>query len=181
MSRRNLRSSRTIMRCPDDLSVMSSSMLRRLCDRAYRQLESNNPRPGARDTYKALVEELDMRKATPESNPDSARSRTSVRDHFAVSRFEIWKDGTEAGYVQYEMRGAEIRLLRTKIDPRFSTQGFESLLMGTTLRSAHRRRLAVIPFCPVARKFFSTHPEYIELIPSAERARFKLAGSAAAM
>ncbi|GAB3259963.1 hypothetical protein GCM10027562_22710 [Arthrobacter pigmenti] len=40
---------------------------------------------------------------------------------------------------------------------------------------AERRELKVLPFCPLIRHFFSTHSEFLPLVPVSQRRRFNLA------
>jgi predicted GNAT family acetyltransferase len=42
------------------------------------------------------------------------------------------------------------------------------------LDSAREQGLAVLPFCPYIRGWVSKHPDYADLVPEGQRARFGL-------
>jgi predicted GNAT family acetyltransferase len=42
------------------------------------------------------------------------------------------------------------------------------------LDTARARRLAVLPECPFVRGWIAKHPDYVDLVPEAERGRFDL-------
>src|SRR5690348_6055912 len=94
-----------------------------------------------------------------------------VRDNSGESRFEVI-DGEElAGFAQYHRFGNEIAFIHTEIDTRFEGRGLGSLLARTALDSARDRGLDVLPFCPFIRGWITKHPEYVDLVPKAQRAR----------
>ncbi|WP_037606012.1 GNAT family N-acetyltransferase [Streptacidiphilus rugosus] len=97
-----------------------------------------------------------------------------LTDNTGESRFEVF-DGEElAGFAQYHRFGNEIAFIHTEIDPRFEGRGLGSLLARAALDSARERGLDVLPFCPFIRGWISKHPEYTDLVPQAQRARFAL-------
>jgi predicted GNAT family acetyltransferase len=106
---------------------------------------------------------------------DPAANRISqFRDNALFSRFELYRDGALAGYVQYEMRGGQVFLLHAVVDPRFRREGLEPVLLRAVLLDAHRRRLAVMPQCPEAQQFLTDHPQFLPLIPARQRRRVRL-------
>ncbi|NJC22602.1 hypothetical protein BJ994_001678 [Arthrobacter pigmenti] len=100
--------------------------------------------------------------------------RTAVRDNARLSRFELYVDGDHAGHVQYESRNGQIWLLHTMIDRRFRHARLDTYLVGNVLENLHKRRLSVMPFCPVVRSYLAGHRELTALIPASERSRFRL-------
>lgn len=96
-----------------------------------------------------------------------------VHDTPAASRFDAYQDGEVAGSVYYRMQGAELWLVYTEIRRCFQNQGLAEILIAATLADAHRRRLAVLPFCPAVREFLATHPSYNSLVPPSQRGRFR--------
>lgn len=159
---------------PTDLSEVSTRQLRTLCNRTYQLLDSDYPSMETRDRYEALVEELERRESAAEAPAEPEGTREKFRDNALFSRFELYRNGVMAGYVQYEMRGGDVLLLQAVIDSRFRRMGLEPVLMQAVLFNAHRRRLAVMPYCPEAQDFLLAHPQYLSLIPTKQRRRFKL-------
>jgi predicted GNAT family acetyltransferase len=99
-----------------------------------------------------------------------------VRDNSDESRYEIHVDGELAGFTEYATHGDEIDYLHTEIDKKFGGRGLASRLIREVLDDARRRELQVMPYCPFVRKFVVDHPEYHDLVPAAQHARFGLAG-----
>lgn len=159
---------------PTDLSEVSTRQLRTLCNRTYQLLDSDYPSMETRDRYEALVEELERRESAAEAPAEPEGTREKFRDNALFSRFELYRNGVMAGYVQYEMRGGDVLLLQAVIDSRFRRMGLEPVLMQAVLFNAHRRRLAVMPYCREAQDFLLAHPQFLSLIPTKQRRRFKL-------
>ncbi|WP_309072023.1 N-acetyltransferase [Arthrobacter sp.] len=108
--------------------------------------------------------------------PDASSTnlRTAVRDNMKLSRFELYVDGENVGHLQYESRQGQIWLLHTNIEQRFKRARLDNYFIGNVLENLHRRRLAVMPFCPAVRGYLGGHPEWTTLIPASERSRFRL-------
>ncbi len=104
----------------------------------------------------------------------STTVRTAVRDNLRLNRFELYVDGENAGHLQYEARQGQVWLLHTIIDQRFRRSQLDTYFVGNVLENLHKRRLAVMPFCPVVRGYMVGHPQLTALIPIAERSRFRL-------
>jgi predicted GNAT family acetyltransferase len=99
----------------------------------------------------------------------------NVVDNPQADRFEIHVDGELAGVVQYHRQDTTISLMHTVVDPRFEGKGYASALARSVLDAARAEGLAVLPFCPYIRGYLQRHPEYVDLVPPDERARFGLA------
>ena len=97
-----------------------------------------------------------------------------VADNPDEQRYEIHADGELAGYVVYHRRGNRIALNHTEILDGFEGKGIGSALVARTLDDLRERRLDVLPFCPFVRSFLGRHPEYVDVVPEDERARFGL-------
>ncbi len=158
---------------PDELGETSTRQLRLLCNLAYQLLDTEHPSLETRERYDALVEELERRELQAGTRGSIDDAREKFRDNALFSRFELYRNGVMAGYVQYDMRGGNILLLHSVIDPRFRRLGLEPVLMQAVLLNAHRRRLAVMPYCPEAQDFLSQNPQFLSLIPAKQRRRFK--------
>jgi uncharacterized protein len=97
-----------------------------------------------------------------------------ITDNPAASRYELRADGEVAGFVVYRLRGREISLLHTEVDPRFQGTGVASQLARFSLDDARKRHLDVLPFCPYILSWIVKHPEYTDLVPKDRRADFGL-------
>lgn len=159
---------------PESLAEAPTRQLRMLCNRAYQLLDTEDPSLATRERYDALVEELGRRERQAERRGSVEDVREKFRDNALFSRFELYRNGIMAGYVQYEMRGGDMLLLHAVVDPRFRRTGLEPVLMQAVLLNAHRRRLAVMPYCPEAQEFLTAHPQFLSLIPARQRRRFRL-------
>lgn len=100
--------------------------------------------------------------------------RTAVQDNARLSRFELYVDGENAGHLQYEARQGQVWLLHTIIEQRFRRSRLDTYFLGHVLENLHKRRLAVMPFCPMVRGYLVGHPQLAALIPASERSRFRL-------
>lgn len=159
---------------PVDLTVVPTRQLRVLCNQVYRLLDRDYPPMEAREQYEALVEEIEHRETIAETRVVPPESRGTFRDNPLFSRFELFQNGRMAGYVKYEMHGGDVLLLQAVVDPRFHQAEVEPLLIQHVLLNAHRRRLAVAPYCPQVREFLNENPQYLALLPTRQRHRVEL-------
>ena len=97
-----------------------------------------------------------------------------VTDNPAEHRYEIHTDGELAGFVAYRERPEGLALTHTEMDDAFEGQGLGSKLVAATLDDLRSRGLEVLPICPFVRSYIERHPEYVDLVPEAERERFGL-------
>lgn len=98
----------------------------------------------------------------------------TVRDNPAENRYEIEEDGQRVGIAVYKLDGDTIAFTHTEVDPAFGGRGLARRLVTTALDDARRRGLAVLPFCPYVRKVIAENAEtYLDLVPSAQRHRFR--------
>ena len=98
----------------------------------------------------------------------------TVLDVAERSRFEIRVDGARAGQAFYSVAPGSIRFTHTEIDDAYSGRGLGGTLVRAALDSARARRLAVLPECTFVRSWIEKHPDYVDLVPEAERPRFDL-------
>jgi uncharacterized protein len=89
-------------------------------------------------------------------------------------RFEIFEGDELAGFVEYKLRDGRIALMHTQIEPRFEGRGLGGRLARQVLDDARRRGRSVLPFCPFIRGWIVKHPDYVDLVPEAQRPRFDL-------
>lgn len=158
---------------PDDLTVVSTRQLRVLCNQAYRLLDRDFPPMEALHRYELLVEEIERREVQAEARTAPVRARSGFRDNALFSRFELFSDGTMVGHVKYEMKGLHAVLIQAVVDPRFDAVDVEPALVREVLLNAHRRRIAVVPYCPRVRAFLTEFPQYRALLPADQRRRLE--------
>lgn len=99
---------------------------------------------------------------------------TKVVDNPAQHRFEVFADGEPAGFAEYHRHGTEIAFIHTEIDPKFGGKGLGGVLARSALDAAREQGLAVLPYCPFFQGWIAKHPDYLELVPEAARAKFEL-------
>jgi predicted GNAT family acetyltransferase len=90
-------------------------------------------------------------------------------------RYEMHVGGELAGFVTYQLRGQEISLQHTEVEPAFQGAHLAAHLARFTLDDARKRDLAVLPFCPYINSWIKKNPEYTDLVPEGRRAEFGLA------
>jgi hypothetical protein len=100
--------------------------------------------------------------------------QTSVVDVPAGGRFELQVDGKRVGLATYRRSGSVVSFLHTEIDPRYEGEGFGSALARGALDATRAAGSSVLPFCPFIRGYIRRHPEYVDLVPADQRARFGL-------
>jgi uncharacterized protein len=106
------------------------------------------------------------------TSPETADTTPVVTDDPARSRYEVHVGGELAGFVVYDLRGPQIDLIHTQVDPRFQGEGLASHLARFSLDDARARDLAVLPYCPYVRSWIGKHPDYADLVPDDRRAEF---------
>ncbi|HYH33125.1 MAG TPA: GNAT family N-acetyltransferase [Pseudonocardia sp.] len=99
---------------------------------------------------------------------------TTVLDVPEGSRFEVRVDGAAAGRAEYSVVPGAIRFTHTEIDDAYSGRGLGGTLVRGALDAARSRRLAVLPECRFVRGWIEKHPDYVDLVPADQRARFGL-------
>ncbi|MEU6426555.1 GNAT family N-acetyltransferase [Microbispora sp. NPDC046973] len=104
------------------------------------------------------------------------QSEPQVADNPEASRFEITVDGALAGFADYRLNGPRISFTHTEIDPAFEGRGLGSTLVRAALDAARDAGLSVLPFCPFVKRYIERHPDYLDLVPADQRARFSLDG-----
>lgn len=160
---------------PKDLAAVSTRQLRVLCNQTYRLLDRDFPPMDALHHYELLVEEVERREAQAETRTAPVKTRVGFRDNTLFCRFELFSDGTMVGHVKYEMKGSHAVLIQAVVDPRFDAGDVEPALIRQVLLNAHRRRVAVVPYCPRVREFLTLFPRYRALLATDQRRRVEAA------
>ncbi len=97
-----------------------------------------------------------------------------VVDVPAASRFEIRVGGAVAGFAEYRRSPSTVSFTHTVIDPAFEGRGLGSVLARRALDAVRAEGAQVLPHCPFIRAWIERHPDYVDLVPAARRARFGL-------
>jgi predicted GNAT family acetyltransferase len=105
-----------------------------------------------------------------------ADNDVQVRMNPDESRYEIFLDGTLAGFTQYVLNGDQADFVHTEIDDRFEGHGLASQLIRASLDDARSHGWHVLPYCRFVNRFISKNADYRDLVPVDQRARFGLAG-----
>ena len=95
-----------------------------------------------------------------------------IENNQELLRYQLFESGDLAGFVQYSMQGDELWLHYTQLKRRYKSEKLIEELLLHVLEDAHRRRLAVMPFCPAMRLFIAAHPQYRRMVPEAWQERF---------
>ncbi len=101
-------------------------------------------------------------------------SAAEVRNVPERSRYEITTDGRRVGLAAYHERPGMITFYHTEIDDDVAGRGLGSALVRAALDDTRRRGLAVHPACPFVRNWIAAHPDHLDLVPEADRARYDL-------
>jgi hypothetical protein len=97
-----------------------------------------------------------------------------VVDNPSAQRYEIYDGDELAGFVEYHLHGNEIAFLHTEVTSRYQGKGLAGDLTHQVLDDNRQRGRAVLPYCPYTRGWITKHPDYVDLVPEAYRARFNL-------
>ena len=148
---------------PEDLAALSTRQLRVMVNQAYKLMDTAYPPAGATDRYEMIVDELEHRAQQAMERGSVHQPKETFRDNPLYSRFELFIDGTMAAYVKYTMVGAQIILRDGVEQPAFRDQGVDGTLMRHVVLNAHKRRLSLVPQCPMAFSFLADNPQYRSL------------------
>ncbi|MHA7145345.1 GNAT family N-acetyltransferase [Arthrobacter sp. TmT3-37] len=150
----------------EDLAALSTRQLRVMVNQAYKLMDTPYPPAGSTDCYEMIVDELEHRaqQAMDRGTEHAHQPRETFRDNPLYCRFELFIDGTLAAYVKYTMNGGQVVLLDGVEQPDFQDQGLDATLMRNVVLNTHKRRLSLVPQCPMACAFLADHPQYQVLI-----------------
>jgi len=104
-----------------------------------------------------------------------------VRNNAARHRYEL-SDGEEVVAIEdYDVRGENIALVHTEVFAGHEGKGYARTLVEEVLADVRAQGLGVLPECPYVRKVIAEHPaDYLDLVPSAVRAKFRLPAASSA-
>jgi predicted GNAT family acetyltransferase len=94
-----------------------------------------------------------------------------VHDNITASRYEARVDGHIA-VITYERAPGQITFIHTVTPPALAGHSIADKMARTVLEEARAAGLAVIPRCPFIAAYIRRHPEYLDLVPPDEQARY---------
>lgn len=157
---------------PEELPALSTRQLRVMVNQAYKLTDVDYPPAGALDRYVMLVEELELRAQQAAGRGSGTGSvhhiKEGFRDNPLYCRFEFFIDGDLAAYMRYRINGGQVILFDGVEQPSFRGQGLDVPLMRHIVLNTHKRRLGLIPRCPMALSFLADNPQY-ELLTAQSR------------
>ena len=160
-------SSETPVDIPFDLSDATNRELRYWSNQLLRELDKDFPPYGTSEDYERIVDELRTRENEARNERSSTGLREKFRDNPLNRRFELFRDGMLAGYIAYTIRGGALRLNQTVITEAFDGGGIDKILVQNVLLTAHKRRLAVLPYCSRVQAFLTEYPQFKALVATA--------------
>lgn len=100
---------------------------------------------------------------------------SEIRKNTEESCYEILVDGAVVGFAEYEVDGDTVTAPHTEVDPGHGGKGYAGKIVEQLLADAKSAGQDVLPVCPYVASYIGKHPEYLELVPEEQRARFRLA------
>jgi predicted GNAT family acetyltransferase len=149
----------------DDLAPLSNRQLRIMSNHLFAILDTDFPPADAVDRFASVSEEIGNRERQARQRAPRQQPKETFRDNALYSRFELYVDGTLAAYAKYTMTGAHVHLTDGIEQPAYRDLGLDTTLMRHVMLNAHKRRLDIVPGCPMAFAFLADHPQYQTLAP----------------
>ena len=94
-----------------------------------------------------------------------------VRDNATAKRYEA-RIGNHLALMTYERAPGQITFIHTMVPPALAGHRIADKMARIVLEDARAAGLAVIPRCPFVAAYIQRHPEYTDLVPTDERARY---------
>ncbi|AYF75007.1 N-acetyltransferase [Nocardia yunnanensis] len=93
---------------------------------------------------------------------------TTLAHNADATRYEIYLDGTLAGYADYAERRDGDTTIRdiqhTLTFPEFRGRGVAAQVVEFALNDARTEGFSIIPTCWYVEKYIAEHPEYADLV-----------------
>lgn len=124
----------------------------------HSRMDTNYPLASTTSPSTKLVHDSNHRYAV--KRDPASPSKETFHDNPLHGRFELFIDGKLAAFMKYKMNGGQLILLGGTEQPAFRDQGTDTTLMRHVVLNAHRRRVSLLPQCPMALTFLADHPQY---------------------
>lgn len=99
---------------------------------------------------------------------------STVQNNLELSRYEMYVEGQLAGVIKYRMENDQLWLMSTEMFTLLEGHADPAHFMLGALRDISRRRIEVLPFCPLAREFMLKTPNFLSLVPTDPPGHFPL-------
>ncbi len=98
----------------------------------------------------------------------------TLQNNLDLTRYELYQDGQLAAFLQYRMENGQMWLLTTQSLPECPEPALVDVLLLWVLGDVLRRRVEVLPFCPLTRQAMVENPKFLRLIPANPPGHFPL-------
>jgi predicted GNAT family acetyltransferase len=89
---------------------------------------------------------------------------TRVVHNQDAARYELEAEGEAVGFIDYELRGNDLHLVHTEIDPDKRKAGFGGALVRGTLDDVRGGSHRVVADCPFVASWIGHNPDYSDLL-----------------
>lgn len=94
----------------------------------------------------------------------------TVIDNTAEKRYEL-DLGDDMALIEYVLGKGIVVLTHTEVPPKYEGQGIGKELVLAALEDIRRKGLLVVPQCPFVGAYIRRHPEWMDLVLTAESAK----------
>lgn len=94
----------------------------------------------------------------------------TVIDNTAEKRYEL-DLGDDMALIEYVLGKGLVVLTHTEVPPKYEGQGIGKELVLAALEDIRRKGLLVVPQCPFVGAYIRRHPEWMDLVLTAESAK----------
>ncbi|MBO1756176.1 bifunctional pirin family protein/GNAT family N-acetyltransferase [Allobranchiibius sp. CTAmp26] len=95
---------------------------------------------------------------------DKSGATVTVVDHPEEHRYEVFADGTAAGFSAYADRGDQRVVFHTEVAQEYGGRGLGTLLVAQLLARIRESGRRVVPVCPLVAAYLDGHPgEYADI------------------
>ena len=92
-----------------------------------------------------------------------------VRERADGRRFELFEDGELAGFADTVVSGGVVSVPHTEVESIRTGRGLAGELVRVLLDTVRSRGQQVLPQCPYVSDWIRRNPEYVDLVPPAQR------------
>lgn len=114
------------------------------------------------DTQHLAAPRLPNAVLRPRRNPPPKADATptvTVSDNPVAHRYEVFADGTLAGFSAYADRGSERVVFHTEVAREYGGRGLGTILVAQLLERIRESDKRVVPVCPLVAAYLDKHPD----------------------
>ncbi len=113
-------------------------------------------------------------RATADAVTGDQAGQVEIRNNADGGRYELSFEGAVVGLADYRQLDDVVVISHVEVDPAYGGRGLAGELTRFALDDLRSRAQGVWPVCPYVRAWIGKHPEYLQLVPEPDRARFGL-------